>query len=321
MSIRVVLHNVPSKALGRRLLSTFGKGVHENQTFGLPDGREYSDSPSTVAASGVDELARRRGVRVISLDRPGYGPSTTQPNRTIMDWPADIQAFAEGMKLDKFAIIGGSGGGPYAPACAHALPREMLAGVGLFASAPPWAAGAHHMSRVQRVMCYMANNTPGVLSAVMRVLVGAAKKIAESKPGQRKLDELIEKLDKEAGLHKPQTWESEEAEAKGKKDQRDFTMNLLVGEPMRQGVDAAVRKAKLLSARDWGFKFEDVGYNQVWIWHGANDANAPIVMVEYLAKRLPHCTLRAFSDDTHFTMFKRLEVALDDLFHDENRKS
>ncbi|CAH0015787.1 unnamed protein product [Clonostachys rhizophaga] len=183
---------------------------------------------SRLEASGVDELARRRGIRVISLDRPGYGLSTTQPNRTIVDWPADVRAFAEGMKLDKFSIIGGSGGGPYALACAHALPREMLAGVGFFASAPPWAAGVHHMSRAQRVM--------------------------------------------------------------------------------------------LLSAHEWGFKFEYVGYNQVWIWHGANDANAPIVMIEYLAKRLPHCTLRAFSYDTHFTMFKRLELALDDLFPGETRK-
>jgi hypothetical protein len=64
-------------------------------------------------------------------------------------------------------------------------------------------------------------------------------------------------------------------------------MNLLVGEPMRQGVDAAVDEARLLSAHDWGFHFEDVGYNQVWIWHGVNDANAPIVRIEYLAKRLP----------------------------------
>ncbi|CAG9941471.1 unnamed protein product, partial [Clonostachys rosea f. rosea IK726] len=196
-----------------------------------------------------------------------------QPNRTIMDWTVDIRAFAEGMKLDRFAIIGGSGGGPYALACAHALPREMVAGVGLFASAPPWAAGAHHMSRAQRAMCWMAMNTPGALSAVMRVL--------------------------------PQTWESEEAEAKDKKVQRDFTMNLLVGEPMRQGVDAAVDEARLLSAHDWGFHFEDVGYNQDRI----------------LGQEAAHCTLRAFSDDTHFTMLKRLEVALDDLFPKDNRES
>jgi pimeloyl-ACP methyl ester carboxylesterase len=146
---------------------------------------------SRLEASGVDELARRRGIRVISLDRPGNGLSTMQPNRTIMDWTVDIRAFAEGMKLDRFAIIGGSGGGPYALACAHALPREMVAGVGLFASAPPWAAGAHHMSRAQRAMCWMAMNTPGALSAVMRVLVATAMKIAEAKPGQRKLDELM----------------------------------------------------------------------------------------------------------------------------------
>ncbi|CAI6094141.1 unnamed protein product, partial [Clonostachys chloroleuca] len=121
MSIRLAPLSVRSKALGRRLLSSFGKGVHENQTFGLPDDRvlgftEYGSREgkpllffhgypsSRLEASGVDELARWRGIRVISLDRPGYGLSTTQPNRTIVDWPADVRTFAEGMKLDKFAI-------------------------------------------------------------------------------------------------------------------------------------------------------------------------------------------------------------------------
>lgn len=97
----------------------------------------------------------------------------------------------------------------------------------------------------------MANNTLGLLSAAMRVLVATAKKIAGSKPERRKLDELIGKSDKEAELHKPQTWESGEAENKDKKDLRDFTMNLLVGDSTRQGVDAVVHEAKPLSAHEW----------------------------------------------------------------------
>jgi pimeloyl-ACP methyl ester carboxylesterase len=48
-----------------------------------------------------------------------------------------VRALANHMGLDRFAILGVSGGGPYAVACAHALPREMLSAVGVIAGGPP----------------------------------------------------------------------------------------------------------------------------------------------------------------------------------------
>ncbi|OQE37547.1 hypothetical protein PENNAL_c0794G03227, partial [Penicillium nalgiovense] len=74
-----------------------------------------------------------RRIRVIAPERPGFGLSTVQPNRRIMDWPADVQALAHYLSLSRFAVMGGSGGGPYALACARMLPQDMMSAVGIFA--------------------------------------------------------------------------------------------------------------------------------------------------------------------------------------------
>ncbi|KAJ5827016.1 hypothetical protein N7447_003779 [Penicillium robsamsonii] len=74
-------------------------------------------------ASALDHIFRQRGIRVIAPERPGFGLSTVQPNRRIMDWPADVQELAHHLSLSRFAIMGSSGGGPYA--LANGLNTQM----------------------------------------------------------------------------------------------------------------------------------------------------------------------------------------------------
>lgn len=68
---------------------------------------------SQVAAAAVDAQ-----VRVIAPDRPGCGLSSFQPGRRMTDWPADVAALADHLGFDRYWIVGASGGGPYALACA-----------------------------------------------------------------------------------------------------------------------------------------------------------------------------------------------------------
>ena len=75
-------------------------------------------------------------VRMLALDRPGYGRSTPKRGRTLMDWPADVAAVADRLGLDRFHVVGLSGGGPYAAACALALPDRVL-GVAMVCPVPP----------------------------------------------------------------------------------------------------------------------------------------------------------------------------------------
>jgi pimeloyl-ACP methyl ester carboxylesterase len=114
------------------------------RTLTQPDGRrlawaEYGDpageptlymhgTPSChleATAFGVDQTAARLGLRLIAIDRPGMSDSTFQPDRRVLDWPSDVTAVTDQLSLDRFAVLGYSGGCPYAAATAHALPEQV----------------------------------------------------------------------------------------------------------------------------------------------------------------------------------------------------
>jgi pimeloyl-ACP methyl ester carboxylesterase len=101
-------------------------------------------------------------------------------------------------------------------------------------------------------------------------------------------------------------------------ERRKYLLDVLLDEPFAQGAGATVLEANLLSSPDWGFKFEDVDFDPVRIWHGAKDGNSPIAVMRYLAQRLPHGILTEYENDTHYTMFSHLEQALTELARDHD---
>ena len=78
----------------------------------------------------------RAGIRLITIDRPGYGRSTPNPGRTLLGWVDDYVEWAEIVGLAPCPIVGWSSGGPYALACAVRRP-ECVTSVGLAASPGP----------------------------------------------------------------------------------------------------------------------------------------------------------------------------------------
>jgi pimeloyl-ACP methyl ester carboxylesterase len=78
--------------------------------------------PEPVTAS-----AREAGLRVIGIDRPGYGRSTPQPGRTIGGWVSDALAVLDHLGIDRFVTVGVSTGGAYALALAASSDRVIAA--------------------------------------------------------------------------------------------------------------------------------------------------------------------------------------------------
>jgi pimeloyl-ACP methyl ester carboxylesterase len=72
------------------------------------------------------EAMHRGGVRVLMPDRPGYGGSTRRPGRSVADVADDVRALADEQGWDRFAVSGGSGGGPHALACAALLAGRVI---------------------------------------------------------------------------------------------------------------------------------------------------------------------------------------------------
>ena len=111
-------------------------------TVDLPDGRtlayaEWGDPAGRpiVTCHGTpgcrlnrhpnQDLVRSTGARVIAFDRPGYGRSTRNAGRRVVDVVPDVVALVDHLGLDEFAVVGGSGGGPHALAVAASLPDRV----------------------------------------------------------------------------------------------------------------------------------------------------------------------------------------------------
>ena len=303
----------PSTA-ARRQNST--SSSREDQVLSLPDGRilgyaEYGCHTgyplmffhgfptSRLEAYHVDQIARRRHIRLISPDRPGFGLSTFQSRRRIMDWPADVQALAHHLSLSRFAVLGGSGGGPYALACAYALPCETLSAVGVLAGAPPWRAGTQGLPKSLRILALATEHWPTGLRGLTNGLAEAFRMILATGPVTRWIDNWLSNTQQEKDA-------SLAIEEKRKRLLR------VILEGFAQGAEGMVHEAKLLT-QDWGFEFEDVAYDKVQFWHGTQDKNAPVRMIRYMVERLPHAVLHEYEGDSHWTIHHYLEDILTDL--------
>jgi pimeloyl-ACP methyl ester carboxylesterase len=81
------------------------------------------------------------GARVITYDRPGYGQSSRHPGRRVVDCVADVTAIVDDLGVDRFAVTGGSGGGPHALAVAARLPDRVIRAECTVGGAPREAEG------------------------------------------------------------------------------------------------------------------------------------------------------------------------------------
>ncbi|CAI7641297.1 unnamed protein product [Penicillium crustosum] len=251
-----------------------------------------------LEASAIDHVFRQRGIRVIAPERPGFGLSTVQPNRRIMDWPADVQALADHLGLSRFAIMGGSGGGPYALACAQVLPQDMMSAVGVLAGAGNWRAGAHHMPWIYRASMLAAEHWPAGLRGFLTFVVWMLRNGLNTQLATRRVDDY---------LAKDQDQHDESVE------ERRAQLLRILFEPFAQGAGPAAFEAKLLS-QDWGIEFSDITYNNLHIWHAEKDWNSPLSMTEYYVKLLSKTPyFKVFEGDTHFTIHRHLDEILSKL--------
>ena len=109
---------------------------------GDPSGRPIFFQPGSPNTRIMGKLwhpaARAAGVRLVSVSRPGYGGSTPIADRpTLSAVGRDLAALATSLGLDEYAVVGSSGGGPFAVAAAAVDPRRVRA-LGVVAGAGPW---------------------------------------------------------------------------------------------------------------------------------------------------------------------------------------
>lgn len=165
--------------------------LHDGRTFGyaeygLAEGKAlfyfHGYPGARVEAEPFAEYAAREGIRLISVDRPGMGLSSFQPGRHFLDWPDDVVELADCLHLDRFAVVGVSGGGPYALACVYKIP-ERLTACGIVSGIGPLELGTTGMPTSQRLLLFICQRLPWLLTPLlwsMRRLYQDEEKARES---------------------------------------------------------------------------------------------------------------------------------------------
>jgi pimeloyl-ACP methyl ester carboxylesterase len=209
----------------------------------------------------------RLNANVVTFDRPGYGQSTPQRDRTILSVADDALAIADRLEWDRFSVLGISGGGPHALAVGVRAPERVLE-LGLAVGGPPpelvdpddlIAINREGRRRAEEegresLEAFLAEPASQIPSDPLGVIESA---MADAPPVDR---EMLKRADVREVL----AASLREAFANGPLGWYDDSWRL---------------------STPWDFDLEDVVV-PVHMWYGALDRNVPIRAVEAMAARL-----------------------------------
>ena len=281
-----------------------------NQTITLKDGRKLgyielgrSDGKPLFHFHGfpgsrleANLLADRIGemnLRLIGIDRPGMGLSDFKKNRSLLDWPDDVVELADVLGIDKFAVEGISGGGPYAAACAYKIP-ERLTSCGIISGV------ASKDLEIEKKM---------KLFSIIRLFPWLFRLMIWIKSRGMKDLEKAEKNLKKALIKFP------EADRKVLDDPQILSKFIKESaEAFRQGSKGAYHEGKIY-AKSWSFNLEDISSKlKVYIWHGEADEAVPVAMGREMCNLIPNCVGKFYPGEGHYsTIFNYYEDIIDAL--------
>lgn len=223
-----------------------------------------------------DAPGKELGARIIAVDRPGVGNSSPQPGRTPLDHADDIRQLAEYLNLESYGIIGVSGGGPYALACAYSLPPERLKGVSVIGGMGPIDVGTKGMNWGNWLTFMGLLYFPFIIRLLQRRVVS----FLNSMPNEKIVDLVGKKLS-----GRTSRWISPDLQSL--KDPASLNMILdLYREHYKQGVDGHMEEGRVLTS-DWEFDLGDVREDvPIQLWYSRKDSNVPSRMGEAIAARL-----------------------------------
>ena len=256
--------------------------------YGAPDGKPilyFHGHPGARIEWPLyvdDGCAGELNARIIAVDRPGHGLSEFKRDRKILDWPDDVIELADALQLDRFAVLGISGGGPYAAACAFKAPERLTATAIVGGMGPVEAPGT---------MGGLAW-TYAKKGAVMRWLLLQLTAIGVRRQPEKFAAQMT------AGMRGP-----DKALLLDKPEIAKKTVDVF-REAFRSGIAGAHHEAGLYG-RPWGFRLQDIA-GKIHLWHGEQDHNVPISVGHYVADAIADCDARFVENEGHLTVAQRL---------------
>lgn len=226
-------------------------------------------------------IALERGVRIVGIDRPGIGSSTRYDYPQVRSFAADLEAIADALGLDELAVIGLSGGGPFALS-AGAVLKDRVAAIGVLGGVAPSrgpdaidgglvALGVRFSWLLEHAQTPLGFALANLIRGIRPLASPALEIYARLSPeGDRRL------------LGRPEF-------------KAMFIDDILNG--TRRQIHAPIADA-IAFTKDWGFLAADVDVPVVW-WHGDADHIIPFAHGVHMVERLPNAELRILPGESH----------------------
>ena len=242
-----------------------------------------------------DKVNRQYGIRMIAIDRPGYGLSSFQEDRTYLNWPDDVSELADQLGIDRFGVLGWSSGGPHAAAVAYEIPQRLTV-VAIVAGEAPYAShdlpqsvltsSTFSGSRLNKLFIWSANNGTWLMRTLFRIM---RIMFFYDPVGMIESSESADMSPKDIEFFKRSEFAASSVEAfrtGAKGVTRDFTIERL----------------------DWPFNLENVHTPKVLVFHGEEDGGVPPNVAEYICARIPSCDLPTiYPGEGHSIVYYRYE--------------
>jgi pimeloyl-ACP methyl ester carboxylesterase len=285
--------------------------ITKAQILSLPDGRclEMFAAPTEgvplvlchgtpgcgMLAGDWVAAAAAHGLRLVGYSRPGYGTSTRRPGRTVADVTDDVHAVAAALGTDRLFVLGHSGGGAHALACA-ALLSGLVEAAAVVAGAAPrdaqgldWFAGQHPENVEEFEAAQAGGDALASLLHAWREEILAPPAGTGAEP---------ESADTSGAFD---AFLSEPDRAASTSEGRAFA-HLRQRHGLAPGIWGWYDD-DLTETRHWGFDVRAIA-TPVSVWHGVQDGFVPLAHGRWLADTIPGARWHPLPDEGHFSLFQ-----------------
>jgi pimeloyl-ACP methyl ester carboxylesterase len=269
---------------------------------GVPLVFHHGTPGAATPVRALERAAHERGLRLVTTSRPGYGDSSRQPGRAVVDVVADTAAVLAAVGTDRCLIAGWSGGGPHALACGARLGAAaavlVIAGVAPYgAKGLDWMAG---MGEENIVEFSAAVHGEDELRSYLLQEREQLKDITAADVASS-LETLLPDVDR--------------AVLTG-----EFAEDMAASfrEAVRVGAEGWLDD-DLAFASPWGFGLEEISV-PVMIWQGSADLMVPFSHGQWLASHLPAASAHLQQGEGHLSVgLGALDRMLDELVAADSR--
>jgi pimeloyl-ACP methyl ester carboxylesterase len=283
----------------------------DTKTIQLPDGRDLAymqhgdlsgtpvffihGNPGSRLMRHPDEsIITDLGVRLITMDRPGYGYSDYQTNRTLLDFPSDLASLADALNIDTFALFGVSAGGPYTAATAYKMPERVRIAAIVSGVAPFDRPNPYEGVNETYTQAFKLSKWPFWLLRPL-IWLGDRSSLNDREAYWQEVLGRASRDDREV-LQRPEI--------------KEQVLNYLP-EATRQGSKGRAREAKIL-VNPWGFDLSEI-QPTVHLWYWEDDTIVPPQMGRYLEQKIPNTVPHFLPNGGHFGFYDHWREILEPL--------